>query len=128
MFFRKKKIHDFSLLSIGARNQIWIYFQGDADAHTRGSVGTEVVFKVNIKCLSFKGHCARKKLSSHCQTFTATTLKYVLQNLFLSYTANITQADYYARVLCLCVYVCVCACMRAHARVCVSERSCAIER
>ena len=31
--------HDFPLLSIGARNQIWIHFQGDADAHTRGSVG-----------------------------------------------------------------------------------------
>ena len=38
-FGGKKTTHDFPLLSIGARNQIWIHFQGDADAHTRGSVG-----------------------------------------------------------------------------------------
>ena len=39
MFYSEEKIHNFSLLSVGARNQIWIHFQGDADVHTRGSMG-----------------------------------------------------------------------------------------
>ena len=43
------------LLSIGAKNQVWIHFQGDADAYTRGSIG----FRDWFPTLSIK----RKNLS-----------------------------------------------------------------
>ena len=68
--------------------------------------------------MSFKGHCAWKKLPPHCQTFMATILKCLPKPASL-YTANVIRADYYTRVFCLCL------CVRAHAQVCISERSCA---
>ena len=54
VFFGKKGIHDFPLFSIGARNQIWIHFQGDADAHTRGSMELGTSFQRSILSATLK--------------------------------------------------------------------------
>ena len=138
VFFGKKGIHDFPLFSIGARNQIWIHFQGDADAHTRGSRGIRDQFPtLSIKrntqmSFSVKGHCAWKKLPSHCQTFTASTLKLPCNSsrLLCSCFVLVCACVCVCVRVCACVRVCVCVCVRACVRAStggVSERYCGID-
>ena len=56
------------LLSVGAKNQVWIHFQGDDDAYIRGSIGFRDWFPMlsikrkNQRSFSFKAHCVWKKL------------------------------------------------------------------